>query len=185
MYSIVSPYFIIIFMYYSFAVTFTTARLHALISLIEKVQSEAHARDISDSTILDARLAPDMFPFARQIQIVTDNAKGMASRLARQEAPKYEDTETTLDQLRDRLQKTIDYLATFTEDDFAEAATAEARFPYFPGLKLVGAGYLVTYGIPNFMFHVVTAYDILRNMGFQIGKSDFMGGKIEFHPDGE
>lgn len=105
-----------------------------------------------------------MLPFSRQIQIASDNAKGMASRLTRQEAPKYEDTETTLDELKDRLQKTIDYLGTFSESDFSEADTAEARFPYFPGVKLVGAGYIVTYGIPNFMFHVVTAYDILRNM---------------------
>ncbi|MFZ2255378.1 MAG: DUF1993 domain-containing protein [Patescibacteria group bacterium] len=135
--------------------------------------------------MLDARLAPDMLPFSRQIQIATDNAKGMASRLTRQEAPRYEDTETTLDELKARLQKTIDYLGTFTEADFAEADTAEARFPYFPGLKLVGAGYVITYGIPNFMFHVVTAYDIVRNLGFQIGKADFMGGQIEFHPDAE
>lgn len=124
-----------------------------------------------------------MLPFSRQIQIASDNAKGMVSRLTRQEAPRYEDTETTLDELKARLQKTIDYLGTFSEADFAEADTAEARFPYFPGLKLIGAGYIVTYGIPNFMFHVVTAYDILRNMGFQIGKADFMGGQIEFHPD--
>lgn len=172
-------------MYYSFAVIFTTARLRALISLIEKVQIEAREKNIDEATILEARLAPDMFTFARQIQIASDNAKGMASRLAHQEALRYEDTETSLDELRARLQKTIDYLGTLSEANFAEADTAEARFPYFPGVKLVGAGYLVTYAIPNFMFHVVTAYDILRNMGFQIGKADFMGGQIEFHPDGE
>ncbi len=162
-------------MYYSFAVQFTSLRLRALISLIEKVQTEAQKDNIADATILDARLAPDMLPFSRQIQIACDNAKGMASRLAHQEAPRYEDTETTLDELKARLEKTLDYLATFSESDFADAATAEARFPYFPGVKLVGAGYLVTYAITNFMFHVVTAYDILRNMGFQIGKADFMG----------
>jgi hypothetical protein len=172
-------------MFYQAAVVLPTQRLRALISLISKVQAEAMENGADESTILDARLAPDMFPFSRQIQIASDNAKGMASRLARREIPKYEDTETTLDELKARLQKTIDYLDTFSESDFVEAATAEARFPYFPGMKLVGAGYLYTYALQNFMFHVVTAYDILRNLGYTIGKSDFMGGQVEFHPDGE
>lgn len=172
-------------MYYSFAVRFTTLRLRALYSLMEKIQIEAQKDNITDATILESRLAPDMFPFSRQIQIACDNAKGMASRLSHQEAPKHEDTETTLDALKSRIQTTIEYLDTFSEADFADADNAEARFPYFPGLKLVGSGYLVTYAIPNFMFHVVTAYNILRNMWFQVGKADFMSGEVEFHPDGE
>jgi uncharacterized protein len=163
----------------------TSLRLKALIVLIDKVQAEAQSKGMDESTLLDARLAPDMFPFARQIQIVTDNAKGMACRLAGREIPKYEDTESTLDELRARLQKTIDFLSTFTESDFALAATAEARFPYFPGVKMVGAGYLLTYAVPNFFFHVVTAYDILRNAGYSVGKVDFMGGQVETFPDGE
>lgn len=161
----------------------TAQRLRALIVLIDKVQSESRANGTDESVILDARLTPDMFPFSRQIQIATDNAKGMACRLAGCEIPKYEDTEVTLDELKARLQKTIDYLGTFSEADFADAATAEARFPYFPGVKMVGEGYLFTYAIPNFMFHVVTAYDILRNAGYDIGKTDFMGGQVEMLPD--
>lgn len=170
-------------MFYQTAVTMTSLRLKALIILIDKVQAEAQSKGMDESTLLDARLAPDMFPFARQIQIVTDNAKGMACRLAGREIPKYEDTESTLDELRARLQKTIDFLSTFTESDFALAATAEARFPYFPGVKMVGAGYLLTYAVPNFFFHVVTAYDILRNAGYSVGKVDFMGGQVEMLPD--
>ena len=107
----------------------------------------------------------------------------MASRMARVEAPKFEDTEVTIADLKVRLDKTIAYLESFTPEQFAEADTAEARFPYFPGMKMVGKGYVFTYGIPNFMFHVVTAYAILRNAGFDIGKADFMAGQIEFHPD--
>jgi uncharacterized protein len=109
----------------------------------------------------------------------------MACRLAGREIPKYDDTEVTLDELRARLQKTIDYLATFSESDFADAATAEARFPYFPGVKMVGEGYLFTYALPNFFFHVVTAYDIMRNAGYSVGKVDFMGGQVEMLPDVE
>ena len=107
----------------------------------------------------------------------------MASRMARKEAPKYEDDESTLTELRTRLEKTIAYLETFTPEDFADADTAEARFPYFPGVKMVGKGYVFTYAIPNFMFHVVTAYSILRNAGFDVGKTDFMGGQVEMLPD--
>jgi uncharacterized protein len=172
-------------MFYQSAVTMTTQRLKALIVLIDKVQSEARANGTDESAILDARLAPDMFPFSRQVQIATDNAKGMACRLAGREIPKYEDTEVSLDDLKARLQKTVDFLATFSEADFADAATAEARFPYFPGVKMVGEGYLFSYALPNFFFHVVTAYDILRTAGYAVGKSDFMGGQVEMLPDAE
>ncbi|GAB0174295.1 MAG: DUF1993 domain-containing protein [Candidatus Altimarinota bacterium] len=170
-------------MFYDAVITLPKARLKGLLSLIEKIESQVKEKNMIDAEVLNLRLAPDMFSFAKQIQIATDNAKGMASRLARVEAPKFEDNETTLSDLKNRLNKTISYLETFTSEHFKDADTAEARFPYFPGMKMVGKGYVFTYGIPNFMFHVVTAYSILRNAGFDIGKADFMGGQIEFHPD--
>lgn len=108
----------------------------------------------------------------------------MASRMAGVEAPKYEDTETTLADLVARLEKTISYLATFTEESFQNAKNAEARFPWFPGKKFVGEGYVFTYALPNFFFHVVTAYDILRHNGFQIGKTDYIGGDIALLDEG-
>lgn len=172
-------------MFYASVITLPLGRLTALVSLIEKVQVQAKEKNIADSLILDARIAPDMLPFSVQIQVSTDNAKGMASRMARREIPSYPDTETTLDELVARLQKTIAYLQTFSESDFADAATAEARFPYFPGKKLVGAGYVYTYAIPNLLFHTTTAYDILRHMGFDIGKADYMGKDVAMLPDGE
>ena len=140
---------------------------------------------MSDTDVLNLRLAPDMFTFVKQIQIATDNAKGMASRMARKEAPKYEDNEVTLAEIRARLEKTIAYLETFTEADFADAATAPAPFPWFAGMKMVGEGYVLTYGLPNFFFHVFTAYDIIRNAGFEIGKADYMGPGVALVPDVE
>ena len=107
----------------------------------------------------------------------------MASRLAGKEAPKYEDNETTLAELRARLEKTISYLETFVETDFQNAATAEARFPYFPGMHMVGADYMLGYALPNFFFHLVTTYGILRHHGFDIGKADYIGKAIPLLPD--
>lgn len=172
-------------MFYESTITLPLTRLRWLVVLLEKIEPQVKEKNMSDADILGLRLAPDMFPFAKQIQISTDNAKGMASRMSRKEAPKYEDNESTLTELKARLEKTIAYLETFTPEDFADADTAEARFPYFPGMKMVGKGYVFTYGIPNFMFHVVTAYSILRNAGFDIGKADFMGGQAEMVPDAE
>lgn len=124
-------------MFFETAITLPLTRLRGLHSLIEKVETEAKEKNITEESILSARLAPDMFPFVKQIQIATDNAKGIASRLARREMPKYEDNEANLSELKARLMKTIQYLETFTPEDFQDAATAEARFPYFPNVKIV------------------------------------------------
>lgn len=144
---IYSDYFIFYtkIMFFETTITLTSSRLQALISLIDKVQNQAKENGIDDATILGYSLTSDMFSFARQIQIATDNAKGMASRITGRENPKYEDNETTLDELKARLAKTIAFLETFSEADFANAATAEARFPWFPGMHMVGAGYILTY----------------------------------------
>lgn len=170
-------------MFYESTITLPMKRLKGLIVLLEKIEPQVKEKNMSDADVLALRLAPDMFPFAKQIQVATDNAKGMAARMAGVEIPKYEDTESTLADLKARLEKTIAFLETFTPEHFKDADTAEARFPYFPGMKMVGKGYVFTYGIPNFMFHVVTAYSILRNAGFDIGKTDFMGGQVDFLPD--
>lgn len=170
-------------MFYESTITLPLTRLKGLKVLLEKIEPQLETKNMTDADVLALRLAPDMFPFAKQIQIASDNAKWMASRMARVEAPKFEDNEATIADLKSRLDKTIAYLESFTPEQFAEADTAEARFPYFPGMKMVGKGYVFTYGIPNFMFHVVTAYAILRNAGFDIGKADFMAGQVEFHPD--
>lgn len=170
-------------MFYQTTVTLPISRMKALISLIDTITTQAQEKNMSDETILALSLSPDMLPFAKQIQIISDNAKGMVSRLSGTEAPKYEDNEKTLEELKARLNKTITYLETFSEADFANAATAEARFPWFPGVHMVWADYVLGYGLPNFFFHVVTAYDILRHHGFQIGKSDYIGTGLTIVPD--
>lgn len=116
-------------MFYESTVTLPMKRLKGLVALIEKIEPQLTEKNMSDADVLALRLAPDMFPFAKQIQIATDNAKGMVSRMTRTEAPKYEDNESTLGELKARLEKTIAYLETFTPEHFSEADTAEARFP--------------------------------------------------------
>jgi uncharacterized protein len=157
--------------------------MRALISLLEKVQIQAREKGMSDADVLALRIAPDMFPLSKQVQVVSDNGKGMASRLTGKTAPKMEDTESTIDELKTRLTNTISHLETLTEADFANASTAEARFPWVPGMKIVGADYVLTYGLPNFFFHSVTIYAILRQHGFEIGKMDYMGGEVAFVQD--
>jgi hypothetical protein len=170
-------------MFYQTTITLPISRMKALISLLSIAQEQAQEKNMTDADILGLRLAPDMLPFSRQIQIVSDNARGMASRLTGKENPKMEDTESTIEELRTRLNNTIAYLENFTEADFAHADTAEARFPWFPGMHMVGAPYIIEYGLPNFFFHVVTAYDILRHNGFDIGKSHYIGGALPLIAD--
>ncbi len=160
-------------MYYKIAIEFTRDRLHALKVLLEKAQKEAMEKGISDEDILAYRLAPDMFALIKQVQIATDNAKWAAARLAGVEIPKYEDSETTLDDLYARIDKTIAFLDTFTPESFAEADSRKIELPYFKDMHFTGEWYL-TYHISNFMFHVTTTYALLRSNGFQIGKADFM-----------
>lgn len=162
-------------MYHALAVIFTADRLRALVNLLEKIHREAQEKWIADKEILDMRLTVDMFPLSKQIQIATDNAKGMAGRLAGKDIPSYEDTESNIAELIARLQKTIAFLESLSESDFDWAEAREARFPWFPGMHMVGGGYLLSYALPNFMFHVTTAYAILRHHGFEIGKTDFLG----------
>jgi uncharacterized protein len=163
-------------MYYTLIVQFQTERIKALIHLLEKIQAQMVEKNITDADLLDMRLAPDMFPLVKQIQMVSDNAKGSASRLSGKENPKMEDTESTVAELIARLESTLEFLASLTEVDFVDADTAQARFAYFPGVYMQGQGYLIGYALPNFMFHVTTAYAILRHHGFHIGKGDFLGG---------
>ena len=160
-------------MYYKIAIEFTRERLHALKVLLEKAQQQAMEKGISDEEILSYRLAPDMFPLMKQVQIVTDNAKGAAARLAGLEIPKYEDNEVTLGDLYTRIDKTIAFLDTFTPESFADADSRKIELPYFKDMHFTGEGY-ITYHISNFMFHVTTTYALLRANGFQIGKADFM-----------
>jgi hypothetical protein len=117
-----------------------------------------------------------MFPFLMQVRIVSDNAKGASSRLAGIEIPVFEDNETTISELVVRVQKTITFLESLTPTQFEDAASRRIELKYFLGKHFTGEGYLKAYALPNFFFHLTTAYDILRHIGAPLGKADYMHG---------
>ena len=145
-------------------------------SILEKAESWAADKKLDPAVLLNMRLAPDMFPLKRQLQIATDSAKGCAARLAGVEIPSYPDTEETFVELKARLQKTMDFLASFTpaQIDGSEDKAITLNFPSME-LKFSGRDYLFQFVQPNFYFHLTTAYAILRHNGLDIGKMDFIG----------
>ncbi|HUD02643.1 MAG TPA: DUF1993 domain-containing protein [Candidatus Paceibacterota bacterium] len=143
---------------------------------LKNVLQKATEHGLSDEALLADRLAPDMFPFVKQVQSATDNAKGCAARLAGQETPKYEDAETTVAELQARLDKTIAYLRTISKDSFANAASVQVVLPFMPGKFMTGFDYAREYALPNFFFHVAMSYAIVRKNGVPIGKADYMAG---------
>ena len=150
--------------------------LSNLSSILEKAESWAAEKKIDPAVLLNMRLAPDMFPLKRQLQIATDSAKGCAARLAGVEIPSYPDTEETFVELKARLQKTMDFLASFSpvQIDGSEDKAIVLNFPSME-LKFSGRDYLFQVVQPNFYFHLTTAYAILRHNGLDIGKMDFIG----------
>ncbi|MBX6323532.1 MAG: DUF1993 domain-containing protein, partial [Rhodospirillaceae bacterium] len=150
--------------------------LPALSATPHTAAAPAAARKIEPAVLLGARLYPDMFPFTRQVQLASDFAKGAGARLAGLEVPRYEDTETTFDELKARIGRTLDFLdglkpAQFEGAEEREIALTIAGQP----IRFKGLGYLTGFALPNFYFHAATAYDILRHCGVEIGKRDFMG----------
>ena len=128
-------------------------------------------------SLFTARLAPDQYTFVRQIQVATDNAKFIPGRLTGKQWPPHPDTETTLEQLHARIAAVSGYIETFTREDYAEVAGRRIRLPWKPENQWMEAyDYLVQFGLPNFYFHVVTAYAILRHKGVPLGKIDYIGG---------
>jgi hypothetical protein len=151
--------------------------LNALSGVLDKAQAHATAKKIDASVLLNSRLCPDMFALTRQVQIATDLAKNGASRLAGVEPPRYEDNETTIDQLKARLAKTVAYLKTLDTKKIDASADREINFPLGPTNKgqMKGDDYLNHFVLPNVYFHLTAAYAILRHCGVEIGKSDFLG----------
>jgi hypothetical protein len=147
-------------------------------SVLKKAEADCEARKIDPSVFINGRLAPDMLPLVRQVQIATDHAKGAASRLAGQEKLKWWVDEKTFADLHARVTKTIEHLKTFKPAQFdgAETRSIELKFPNAT-FNFNGKDYLLNFAVPNFYFHYVTAYAILRHNGVQIGKGDFIGGR--------
>ena len=151
--------------------------LNNLDAILDKASTWAQAKKIDEKYLMTSRIAPDMLPFTKQIQIATDIVKGCAARLAGADVPKYEDNESSFVELKARVSKTIAFLETFTAQqiDGSEDKSIELKFGpnsfHFKGLD-----YLLTFANPNLYFHVTTAYAILRHNGLEIGKKDFLGG---------
>ena len=150
--------------------------LRSLAKIFDKAAQHARAESFDGAVLANARLAPDMFPLIRQVQIACDTAKNGTARLMGKEAPKFEDNEQTLDDLKARIVKTIEYLE---KADRAALQGVEDRVITIPlprdrVLEMKGLEYLRDWALPHFYFHVVTAYDILRHNGVDIGKFDYL-----------
>jgi len=150
--------------------------LGALAKNLERAEANAAERKIDPMVLLAYRLAPDMFPLARQVQIATDHAKGSLSRLAGKEPPRYPDEESSFGELKVRIAKTLDHVRSFTaaEIDGTEAREISVSIGGRQ-MAFTGQNYLVAFVLPNFYFHVTTAYLILRHCGVPLGKRDFIG----------
>ncbi len=155
---------------------FTTI-LNALSGVLDKAEAYAGAKKIEPSVLLAMRLAPDMFALARQVQVACDQAVRGSARLAGVEPPKFEDTETSIAQLKDRIAKVVAYLNSLDAKAIDASAEREITFPLGPKKgQMKGDDYLNLFVLPNFYFHVTSAYAIVRHAGAEIGKSDFLKG---------
>jgi hypothetical protein len=150
--------------------------LKNLAAIVDKAAAHCEARKIDPAALLGARLYPDMFPFSRQVQVACDNAKGAVARLAGVEVPKHEDTEKSFDELKARIEKTLAFVESIkpAQIDGSEARTVELKLGRME-VKWQGMQYLLGFALPNFYFHAVTAYDILRHNGVELAKRDFIG----------
>lgn len=152
--------------------------LNAISGILDKAAAHCEARKIDPSVLLNYRLAADMFPLTRQVQTASDMAKGMAARLAGVDVPSYADTETTIEELKARIAKTVDYMSSLSPEQFAGSEDREVILKTRVGERTFnGRDYAFGYALPNFYFHAATAYDILRHTGVELGKLDFLGAR--------
>ena len=161
---------------YGTASTTSIRAMSALDGIIDKAVASAEARKIDPAVLLASRLAPDMFPLLRQIQIACDFGKGPMARLAGIENPKFEDVETTFPELKARIARVLEFVHSVPESSFAGAEDRDITIQAGPRtLQFKGLPYLVSYSIPNLFFHMSMSYAILRHNGVDIGKKDFIG----------
>lgn len=160
---------------YNIAITQFVRSLKGLKKCLQSAQEFAKQRGFDENSFLSLKAAPDMFPLVRQVQITTDNAKGGAARLSGREAPVFEDNETTLLALLERLDRTIHFLEEFKPEDFQNYQEKIVQFPWLPGYHLKGRDFFESQLIPNFYFHYTATYMLLRNAGVSLGKKEFLG----------
>lgn len=161
---------------YDLTVPTLTRGLTILSAYLDKTEADAAARSIKPPALLDARLYPDMLSFSAQVQRVSDTAKASVARLSGVEAPGFPDTETSFAELKERIAKTLSFIASVPAAAFDGAAERSIEMRYGPmTVKLSGRDYVTKFMLPNFYFHLVTAHDILRHNGVPVGKKDFLG----------
>lgn len=151
--------------------------LNNMNAILDKASAWAQAKKIDEKYLMASRLAPDMLPFIKQIQIATDIVKGCAARLAGVDVPKYEDNEASFTELKTRISKTIAFLETIKAQQIDGTEEKSIELKFGPNsFMFTGLDYLLTFANPNLYFHVTTAYAILRHNGLEIGKKDYLGG---------
>lgn len=161
---------------YTLSVPVFARGLKNLIHILDKGAAHAAAKNFDQNVLLGGRIFPDMFPLSRQVQIATDITKGCVARLAGVEIPSYSDTETSFAELIGRVERTLDFFASFKPEQFGGSAekqivlTLRTRTLEFPGMV-----YLQTFAVPNMYFHITTTYNLLRHVGVELGKQDFLG----------
>jgi uncharacterized protein len=161
---------------YDVSISVLIRGLTNLSAILEKAAAHAAAKKLDPAVLAQARLFPDMFPLARQVQIACDTAKGGGARLAGIEIPKHEDNEVNLADLKHRVSKTLDFLGSIKPEQVAgaESRTIELKFPSRT-LTFTGLSYVNTFVLPNFYFHETMTYALLRHNGVEVGKTDFLG----------
>jgi hypothetical protein len=161
---------------YTASVPVFTKTLGNMLSWLDKAQAHAEARKFDPSVYLTLRLYPDMLPLPAQIRIAGDAAKACAARLAGKDAPVFEDNETTLEQLSERIRKTLAYLDTVTAKDIDGSEQRDIVIPRGnrEPRRFKGEFYLKHFALPNFFFHATTLYALLRHNGVELGKADFL-----------
>lgn len=158
--------------------------LTAMLTWLDKAEEHAKAKGFEPDVYLGLRLAPDMLPFSRQIQIASDAAKNTAARLAGEEPPAWADEESSLDELRERIQKTIDYVHSVPAASIDGSEAREVSMPAGPDMtvRFKGQDFLTGFGLPNFFFHASMTYALLRQAGVELGKRDYLG-EVEMQLD--
>lgn len=161
---------------YQASIPLFVRQLTQLQGMLGKAAAYCEARKAKPDGLLQARLYFDMLPLVRQVQIASDTAKGCGARLAGVENPVMADTETSFGELHERIDRTLAFLASLKPEQFegAQQRQIELKFPSIT-LRFDGADYLVEFALPNFYFHVTTAYALLRHNGVELGKNDFLG----------
>jgi hypothetical protein len=157
--------------------------LKALSAILDSADKHAkskqlswHPKGLQEQALLNARLISDQFEFIRQVQVASDNAKNGVARIAGIKAPKFDDNEKTIKDLKSRINKTLAFLKTVKPQQLIGQEDREVSLPFEPKKVMTVSGYTIGYLVPNFYFHVSTAYNILRSNGVQLGKSDYIGG---------